>query len=230
MQCVQDVRVTKVITALRAEAFVPHGLLCGPQCSHALDWYQWETKVSTAFYELLRHLERVLGCAMSAQLTRHFGREDWYDHPGIGLHHVSRQKVENAIAKLSRGHSGAVKPDEVQSELALGFWVALLGRGNDYETRLWRPALCHAFPGYRGPRADLHRRLDYLRTLRNKVAHHRPIGARDLGADRRSVEQVLGHLSTDVAEWIEPAAAISALIDRKPLPCSQRLPAQRREN
>ncbi|MDT0310308.1 hypothetical protein RM780_25650 [Streptomyces sp. DSM 44917] len=97
-------------------------------------------------------------------------------------------------------------------------------------TRLWRPALRHAFPAYRGPRRPLHRTLDHLRTLRNKVAHHEPIGPRDLGADRDSALLVLGYLSDDVQRWVALVDRIPAVLAERPAPCRHlSLPTQRTE-
>ncbi|MDX2621425.1 hypothetical protein PV356_18130 [Streptomyces sp. WI03-5b] len=215
--------------AVRADAFSPLGALCSPECTDALRWYTWEVNIAAAFFTLLRHLERTLGHALSEQLTVRFGREDWWDHPAIGLHHASRRKIEEILAKLARDHRRAVTAEAVQRELTLGFWVSLLGPGNDYETRLWRPTLRHAFPAYRGPRRPLHRDLDHLRTLRNKVAHHEPIGLRDLAADRRSAYRILGYLSADVLDWVAAEDQIPQLLTERPASCAQVLPDARRE-
>ncbi|MEV6031051.1 hypothetical protein AB0L65_07865 [Nonomuraea sp. NPDC052116] len=64
-----------------------------------------------------------------------------------------------------------------------------LGRGNNYDQRLWRTSLYQAFPGYRGGRHALHRQLDFLRVLRNKIAHHCPIHHRHLQADQDTILQ-----------------------------------------
>ncbi len=216
--------------AVRASVFAPLGVLCSPDCAEALRWYQWEASVASAFFTLLRHLERALGHAMSDQLTKCFEREDWWDHPGVNLHHVSRRKIGAAIEKQAR-RRGQTKAETVQRELTLGFWVSLLGRGNDYETRLWRPALRHAFPAYHGARQPLHQDLDHLRTLRNRVAHHEPVGTRDLDADRRSALRVMGYLSHDLRRWAVSEDGIPSVLAERPAPCpSVSLPAQREED
>jgi hypothetical protein len=89
-------------------------------------------------------------------------------------------------------------------------WVSLLGRGGlgrggrkaSYDMTLWRPALFRACPSARPP-ADVHRRLDYLRTFRNRIAHYDPIFARHLAADHASILLSVGWASPDVQTWIE---------------------------
>jgi hypothetical protein len=90
----------------------------------------------------------------------------------------------------------------VVAELPFGFWVSLLGSGSDYETRLWRPALCRAFPGYQGRRQPLHRELDEARRLRNRIAHHEPVYGRDLAADHARLLRILAIVSTEYADWV----------------------------
>jgi hypothetical protein len=216
----------KVSEALKADLFAPQGALCSTGCHRALHWYEWETQVAGAFFELLRHLERTLARAVARELTEHFGRGNWWDDPRIRLHYVARQKIDDLVYDRS-GNRRNLTTEDVQRELTMGFWVALLGRGNDYETRLWRPALRHAFPGYRGTRADVHRTLDYLRTFRNRVAHLEPIGSRDLEADRRSIYRVLGYLSADVAQWAIKADRVEGIIVARPQQCTPRVPHQR---
>ncbi|MFE2180117.1 hypothetical protein [Streptomyces sp. NPDC059455] len=225
----QESSLGAVARAVRAEVFSPPGSLCSPECDGALRWYAWEVEIASAFFALLRHLERTLGHAMAKQLTARFGRVDWWDHPEIDLHHVSRGKITAIHKKLARDRRRVLTAEAVRRELTLGFWVSLLGPGNDYETRLWRPTLRLAFPSYRGPRKPLHQDLDDLRKLRNRVAHHEPVGARDLAADRCSAYRVLGYLSADVHDWAAADDPIPRLLSERPTPCRQALPKPREE-
>lgn len=107
--------------------------------------------------------------------------------------------------------------------MSLGFWVRLLGRGGyinggrkaDYDRTLWRPALYKAFPGR--PRRMVHQRLNHLRHLRNRIAHHEPILNRDLKRDYESLLEAVDWISTDVRKWIE---AYSLLPDALRAPLS----------
>ncbi|QKV92450.1 hypothetical protein HUT19_12380 [Streptomyces sp. NA02950] len=193
-------------------------------------WYAWEAEIASAFFALLRHLERTLGHAMAKELTARFGRVDWWDHPEIDLHHVSRSKITAIQKKLARDRRRVRTTEAVQRELTLGFWVSLLGPGNDYETRLWRPTLRLAFPSYRGPRKPLHQDLDDLRKLRNQVAHHEPIGSRPLAADRESAYRILGYLSADVRDWAAAEDQIPQLLAERPAPCAPAVPGPRKEH
>ncbi|MXX88531.1 MAG: hypothetical protein F4213_19575 [Boseongicola sp. SB0677_bin_26] len=104
---------------------------------------------------------------------------------------------------------GALTPGRFVASMSLGFWVRLLGRGSyingggkaDYEKTLWRPALCKAFPGRQ--RRAVQQRLDQLRQLRNRIAHHEPIFDRNLTEDYALLLEAVDWISVDVRAWIE---------------------------
>jgi hypothetical protein len=112
-----------------------------------------------------------------------------------------------------------VTPEAVERELTLGFWVALLGSGQDYETQVWRP-VAGGFPGYQGLRRPLWKQLDELRQLRNMVAHQEPVGGRKLGEDRHSILTAVGYISPVVARRMEAAdTALPHLLVNRPGTC-----------
>jgi hypothetical protein len=102
--------------------------------------------------------------------------------------------------------------------LPFGFWVSLLGSGNSYDQRLWRTALYRAFPGYHGGRHALHRKLDFLRVLRNKIAHHAPIHHRHLDADHEAIMTVLGYIDAPLAALVARYSSVPAVLASRPIP------------
>ena len=79
---------------------------------------------------------------------------------------------------------------------------------------LWRPCLHRAFRHARLRRAEAHRPLDYLRTFRNRIAHHEPIFTRHLEADYGSLLTVTGWICPRTREWIEHHSRVGALLSR----------------
>ena len=172
----------------------------------ALHLYAWNTAVSAAFYGPLQGLEVALRNAMHGQLVGRYGA-DWYNNPAAGLDAGCLERIVKAKAEVTRaGHEAG--PSRVVAALSFGFWISLLGSGGrfdpagrkaDYERTLWRPALRGSFPH----RATLTRKqarspLDYLRTLRNRIAHHEPIFARRLSEDHQRILDVTGWISPGV--------------------------------
>jgi hypothetical protein len=198
-------------TSVSSDRLEPYLAACGGDQAAAARLYAWNIQVSAAFQAPLGCLEIVCRNAMHRQLSALFGCENWWDAPELRLHHTAQRIVGDARRDILR-RRGAITSGRMVSELPFGFWVSLLGSGIDYETRLWRPALHNAFPGYRGRRAMLHLELDACRLLRNRIAHYGPIYKRDLDADHARILRLLGYLSWDYAAWVQAHERIPSVL------------------
>lgn len=179
----------------------------------ALRIYTWNTALSAAFYGPLQGLEVALRNAMHRELCAKYGPV-WYQEPGLALNPGHLHRISRAKKLLERGRYPTDSP-HVVAALSFGFWVSLLGpggRGFDYEKTLWRPALYKAFPHRRLSRRDAHKRLDYLRTLRNRIAHHEPIFKRDLHKDYQSILEVSGWICPHTRAWIEHHSRVNEVL------------------
>ncbi len=173
-------------------------------CAVALQHYTRNAKLGAAFHGPLQALEVALRNAMHARLAARYGSQ-WYTDPAPGLDSHAHNTIDDLLV---RGR-GAPTPGQFVASMSLGFWVRLVGRGGylnggrkaDYDRTLWRPALCKAFPGR--PRRAVQQRLDHLRKLRNRIAHHEPIFDRDLKEDYENLLEAVGWISADVRTWIE---------------------------
>lgn len=221
----------RIIRVLGADRYTPAAMLCpAPACRAALSYYEWDSTVVSAFQELLRHVERSACGSMNGQLTIRFQREDWWADSRLRLHPYAEQEVQTAQRKLIKARIAAT-PSAIVGRLTFGFWVSLLGRGRDYETQLWRPALSRAFPRYHGPRVPVHTELDQLRELRNHLSHpdDTPVSTRDLKSAHESVYRVVGWVCRDTADWLRTVDRVPAILAARPDPCAGAcIPPQRR--
>ncbi|WP_061291664.1 Abi family protein [Herbidospora cretacea] len=189
-------------------------LRCGGDHVAALRLHCWNTEISEALYGPLQYLELATRSSMTARLCSHFGRNDWWDDPRANLNRVAQDKVSGVKDQAARG--AAFRPLTITESLSFGFWVSLLGRGNDYEKHLWRPALHRAFPHWGGNRSGLHKKLDYLRVLRNKIAHHAPIHHRHLLADHLGIIECLGYIDPGLARMVGRHSRFPEVLARRP--------------
>ena len=72
---------------------------------------------------------------------------------------------------------------------------------NAVHDRLWVSSLQPVFLP-RPIRHELHEKLDRLRTLRNRIAHHEPILQRHLMADLTDIKEIVGAVSPAVLDWL----------------------------
>lgn len=181
----------------------------------AIRLYMRNASVSDAFHELLQMLEMPLRNAMHGQLAKRYGPA-WYDN--VDLDKGALDRLAHAKWKLALSGDGNAR---VVAALSFGFWVSLLGPGGrlpagrkaNYEMTLWRPALRGAFP-YREKltRKQAHSRLDDLRILRNRIAHHEPIFSRDLAKDHERILDAIGWMSPETAALTERCSRVIDLL------------------
>ncbi len=191
----------------------------GQDRQRAICLHVWNTDISAAFYGPLQTLEIALRNAMHRNLGRRYGAT-WYDHGGAGLDSGALNRVKMVRTEISRnGHEAC--PPRIVAALSFGFWISLLGSGGraanghkaNYEMTLWRPALRKAFPHCTVlNRKNAHRPLNDLRILRNRIAHHEPIFARDLAADHDRILEVAGWISPAVRVWIERHSRVPVIL------------------
>ena len=207
-------------TSLSPERLATYVNAAGGDREQAVRLYTWNTAVSAAFYGPLQGLEVALRNAMHGQLTGVYGPA-WFDNPACGLDAGALDRIDQGKRTLVKNGYPA-DPPHVVAELSFGFWVSLLGKGgfgrapkprkSNYDMTLWRKALYKSFPHSRLSRTDTHRPLDYLRTLRNRIAHHEPIFTRHLDADYRSLVNVTGWICPTTAAWIVHHSRVPELL------------------
>lgn len=217
--------LVEIEMSLSPERFATYLAGSGGDREAAARLYTWNTAVSAAFYGPLQALEISLRNAMHAQLSNAYGVA-WYDSVKPGLDQGASRRITEAKADLRR-NGYAVDPPHLIASLSFGFWVSLLGPGGymdrtrtrkaNYEMTLWRPALRGAFP-HVAPlnRVGAHRPLNFLRTLRNRIAHHEPVFSRHLQQDYQSALELTGWISPHMRAWVEAHCRAPKLLGLPP--------------
>lgn len=196
-------------TSLSPERMATYVAGAGGDRQTAVQLYTWNTAISAAFYGPLQGLEVAMRNSMHRELAHLYGN-DWYDNPKTGLDAGTLDRIDSARRDLRRDRYPDDPPHMVAA-LSFGFWVALLGPGGrlpsggkaNYEMTIWRAGVYKAFPHARVSRKHVHAPLDYLRTFRNRIAHHEPIFNRHLSADYTSLLKVTGWISSETENWIQ---------------------------
>jgi hypothetical protein len=186
---------------------------CHGDHDQAARLYTWNIEMTAALWGGFHVLEVALRNTLHHRLAVLARREDWWNSPHVALHPFDQQKVTAAVSNAGRDHGVMMLPGHVVAELTLGFWTALLA--NRYHQRLWVPALNAGFPHLIGTRRELHRKLEFLRKLRNRVAHHEAIFARHLAADHASLLGIVGAISPDAAAWVQGNTRVPHTIARR---------------
>jgi hypothetical protein len=194
----------KVKEALSEERLGPYLTLAGSDLRAAIRLYEQNTALSEALYGLLQGLEISLRNSMHRALSQGLSREDWYDSVAWRL--AQQEQIDNAKDSLQK-KAKPVTPGRMVAELTFGFWVGLTGP--KYSVDLWEKHLYKAFPNAKLGRKQLNKRLESIRLLRNRVAHHESILSRDLQKDVDRILETIGWISLDTQRWIRQISCFS---------------------
>lgn len=186
----------ELVAAISKERFATYLRFAEGDRRRALQLYAHNANLGSAFYWPLQALEITLRNAANDAMTVDYGIH-WFDGPQLAQ--PQRDAVTAAKYKL-RWVAGAHPPGRIVAELSFGFWVALFARG--YEESLWRTVLHRCFDPV-PVRKQLHKQLNQLRRLRNRIAHHEPILSLDLPSRYEAIISVITMLSPATAEWVE---------------------------
>lgn len=189
---------------LHAQAGVP---------AEAIRLYSWNVEASAALLGSYAALEVGVRNAMHDQLTAMFARQDWWVRAPLDVNDLD--EVHEAEEQLDRRRGpGQWTAGHVVAELRASFWEGLLA--NKYHASLWERGLPSAFPHYTGRRGDLRSRMDRLRLLRNRAAHHEPIFDRDLRIDHRFMCELASFISADLSTWISTHSRLPGVFAARP--------------
>lgn len=185
----------------------------------ALKLYAWNAQVSAAFFAPLHLCEVVIRNAVSEALEQKYG-SNWpwntsFEHslPNPSQGYSPRKDLINA-------RQGMATTGKVIPELKFVFWEKLLTKR--FDDRLWTPYLFTVFPHYDASLSVPHMRnrlrvlLENVRGLRNRIAHHEPIIARDLDMDFKNIDALIQYRCKDTAFWTNKNQLVTPLMELKP--------------
>jgi hypothetical protein len=206
-----DEQLSTLEKTLSEERMRPYLLLAGNDKRLAIKLYEWNTGLSESFYGVLQGLEIALRNAMHSALRGDYGRDDWYDICPLSDPH--KDMIRKAKERII-GDKKLVLPGKVVSELTFGFWVVLTSPS--YAQSVWDKALHKAFVRKLG-RKTIHKRLEKIRKLRNRVAHHESILERNLKDDFSLIVETVHWICPVTADWLKANNSFHARYAEKPI-------------
>ncbi len=184
---------------LSAERFSKYLNLASNSESAAFKLYEFNIRLSESFYPSLHNLEISLRNNFNFLIRKNYG-EEWFLNKELlaGTNQkefVNLRKIEEIISK-----SKTFCPNKLVSNLSFGFWVSLLYP--NYEISLWRPCLRKLFSeNQKITRKEFHQKLERIKFIRNRTAHHEFILKHDLKSCHETVYEIMRHLSPELADW-----------------------------
>lgn len=190
-----------------------------PLCQ-ALELYAWNAQIAAAFMHPLHICEVVVRNGVSDALEAVYGA-NWPWSPGF-LRSLPNPRVGYSMHKdLIAATRGNPTTGKVIPELKFVFWQKMFT--SRYDARLWGPHLSRVFPKLpagqpaTGSRTALFVALEKIRALRNRIAHHEPIYARNLTEDFATIHDLIVWRSPETARWMNQHQEVTALLGKYPI-------------
>ncbi len=188
----------------------------------AIALYAWNAQVSAAFFLPLHICEVVIRNAVSDALDSVYGPLwPWNSQFILSLADVTPGHGYSPRADIRRVNSEQLTTGKVIPELKFAFWEQMFTRRHD--VRLWTTELKRVFPNHNPNhhfariRKRVYADLTVLRPLRNRIAHHEPIFARNLLEDYARLVDLVALRSNDVVSWMHCNQSLTTLLSTPPL-------------
>lgn len=209
-----DVEIRATLSAPRSSTYIA---ATGGDTVKAVELYAWNARVSAAFMLPAHFAEISTRNAAADVLERVYGALwPWNPTFEASLPNTGRY---NPRRDLQKTRSWNRTTGKVIAELKFVFWQKLFTGRND--VRLWQPHVAWAFPYAPSmPAASLRDRiyndLDVLRHLRNRLAHHEPVFARNLLDDLSRTIDLIQLRNRSTSDWVRAMEDVTALVAERP--------------
>lgn len=208
--------IPKTLSAPRFATYLQH---CNNNKALALELYQWNLELSSAFIVPLHLLEISIRNAVVEGLesvhTHNWAWNDGYirslPSPTTGYN------PKNNLRQVARNQPTIGK---VVAELKFVFWENMFTSRHD--DRLWNHHLNNVFPD--APyvmtipqlRARIYEDISIIRNLRNRIAHHEPIFSRDVQSEYNKIRGLISWRDTTTSDWMHNIQSVTHLISERP--------------
>ena len=206
---------------ISAPRFATYLQATGNDRARALALYEWNLDLSAAFIVPLQICEVAVRNGVAEAIEKvHGATWPWSNGFLRSLPRPRRQFDYNPEADLRAVAARQPTTGKVVAELKLAFWEKIFTAGQD--GRIWNAHFGASFPGAPAggavavSRAKAHSDLRTIRILRNRIAHHEPIFARNIAADYAMVRELIEWRSPTAAAWVDKKQAVLGLIPNKP--------------
>jgi len=200
----------RVADVLSRERLAKYLTRTGGDAGHALDLYAWNQEIGAALTVTLSQVEVCLRNQVARALADAYGPA-WHRVARLRNAHAEVQhELDKAEGRVKKAVPSV--PDIIAAS-DFNLWRELCKPA--YAGVFWAKRVPIAFPHMtltgkeRETLAEVHRRVDLLLKLRNRIAHHEPIIGSNwepigtkLTDRHREATELLGWMSLDLACWV----------------------------
>ena len=213
-----DAGLQEILEALSLARISTYEQAAGAGAAEAVELYAWNVQVSAAFLLPLHIVEVVTRNAATEGILTLYGPRWPWSH-GFELSLTDTQRGYMPRRDLRGARRNQPTAGKVIPELKFVFWQKIFTAR--FDARLWEPQILGLFPNSShtdaaSVRGQVYGDLERIRLLRNRIAHHEPIFARDLTTDLETIVELVRFRSTATADWLLHHEAVTDLLNQHP--------------
>jgi len=208
--------IPKTLSEPRFATYLQH---CNNDKAQALQLYQWNLELSSAFIVPLHLLEiSIRNAVVEALESVH--THNWAWNKGYIRSLPNPPRSYNPQKNLQEVAKKQPTAGKVVAELKFVFWEKMFTSRHD--VKIWNHHIKNVFPhalnSIPAPqlRKKIYSDISTIRNLRNRIAHHEPIFSRNLQDDYNKIYDLISWRDTDTAEWMNDIQSVTSLISTKP--------------
>ncbi|WP_197522147.1 hypothetical protein [Nocardia sp. 852002-51244_SCH5132740] len=209
--------ICDMLSAPRAATYIT---AVGGDKAAAMALYGWNARVAAALMLPSHFAEIAVRNAASEAITANHGT-NWPWAAGFErtLPSPPGRRTFNPRRELVKVRDAEPTTGKVIAELKFVFWQKLFTARHN--VHLWDPHILGLFPNASGMTArQLRQRiyddLEVIRQLRNRIAHHEPIFARNLQDDLMRIIELINLRSPAAADWVLDMEDVSSILAERP--------------
>lgn len=220
-QIFSEQQINEIETILSNPRFARYVAYTAGNRRKAMRLYCWNTDISASFYHLLHYCELSVRNAAVEAIEIEFGL-NWHRNVGFErtlrtLNHGRGYQPRKNLQNCARGGATA---GQVVANLNFVFWQYVFTAGQD--GRLWNNHLTNVFPGHNATmtvaqnRAQVYNDIEQVRKLRNRIAHHEPIYARNLMSDKEAICRLIRLRCPNTEQWLDTIQTVNDFLACRP--------------
>lgn len=211
-------RLKKTISPARMKRYLD---LAEGDLRLAVRLHSWNAAVAGSLLPTLHLAEVTIRNVAMRRLASKYGRQ-WYRNTDLityrlGQSPLAQQLLDAYQNEIDRGRRGDLS-DYITSELTFGFWVNVFTK--KFHPHLWKADLHTIVAGF--PRNknidDLHDGVEFVRSFRNNVAHHKDLICKPVTDNYERTLEVIGMLCPKTRDAAESTSAFRGVWDCNPIP------------
>ncbi len=212
---VQDA-LERALSVARLGRYLP---AAGGDRYRALRLYVWNARLCEAFYLPCQIAEITIRNSISRALSSHYKTDEWYTKGGFLCQLPPRLKgeLDDVISDKRGDHGAGMTHDHVIAGLSFGFWTHTLTK-NFENAGIWPKNISLAFPcaPINISRSDLYKRVDSVRSFRNRIAHHYAVFDKAPNSMHKDILEVIEWSCEETAWLVRGLSKVSQTINARP--------------